>query len=255
MSRILAIARATFSEAVRHRILYLLGIFAILLILFSRVLSMMTVGEDDKIIKDVGMSAISILGLLVTLFVGVGVIFREMERRTVQVTLAGPVARHEYVIGKYFGLASAITLNTIVMSVVLFAMLAFRGAFTASLITAVFMLWIELMFVTAVAIFFSSFSTPIFTALFTAAAYIVGHLTWSLTLLHSKLEGAGIAQAIVKGAYYVLPDLEYGDVRALAVHGLPIPAERILFASLWQLSYGAALILIACWAFRRRDLI
>ena len=158
-------------------------------------------------------------------------------------------------LGKYFGLASAITLNTLVMSVVLFAMLVFRGAFSASLITAVFMLWVELMFVTAVAVFFSSFSTPIFTALFTAAAYIVGHLTWSLTLLHSKLEGAGIAQAIVKGAYYVLPDLEYGDVRALAVHGLPIPLERILFASLWQISYGAALLLIACWAFRRRDLI
>lgn len=256
MSRILAIARATLAEAIRHRVLYLLLVFALVLISFSRVLALLTVGEDDKIIMDVGMSAISILGLLVTLFVGVGIIFRDMERKTIQVTLAGPVARHEYLLGKFAGLAAAITINAVVMGIVLFIILALRGAFAPALITAVFMLWVELMFVTAVAVFFSSFSTPIFSALFTAATYVVGHLAWSLALLERKLpEGAAAARAIVHAVYLLVPDLEYGDVRGLAVHGLPIPPERVAWATVWELGYAALLLAIGCLAFRRRDLV
>ena len=255
MSRVLAIARATLAEAIRHRVLYLLLVFALVMVAFSRVLAMLTVGQDDKIIMDVGMSAISVLGLLVTLFVGVGIIFREMERKTIQVTLAGPVARHEYILGKFAGLAAAITINTIVMALALFGLLALRGAFVPALVTAVFMLWVELMFITAAAVFFSSFSTPIFSALFTAALYVVGHLAWSLTLLESKLPETGMARTIVRTCYLVLPDLEYGDVRALAVHGLPIPVERIVWATAWELGYAALLLLVGCLAFRRRDLV
>lgn len=256
MSRVFAIARATFAEALRHRVLYLLLVFALVLMVFSRFLSMLTVGEDDKIIMDVGMSAINVLGLLVALFVGVGIIFKEMEKRTVQVMLSMPVARHEYLLGKFFGLAGAISLNTLVMALALFGMLALRGAFDAALVVAVFMLWIELVFITAAAVFFSSFSTPIFAALFTASIYIVGHLAWSLELLEKKIpEGADAARFVVRIVYYVLPDLEYGDIRAHAVHGLPIPWDRVVFATVWELGYAALLLTIACLAFRRRDLV
>lgn len=256
MSRVAAIAAATTAEAIRHRILYLLVIFAALLMLFSRVLSMMTVGDDAKIIKDVGLSAINVFGLLVALFVGVGILFREMERRTVLVTLAAPVARWEYVLGKYLGLALTITLNTAAMGLLLVLITAWRGAFDAPLLLAIFMLWIELLFITAAAVFFSSFSTPIFSALFTAATYVVGHLCWALTLLEGRLSEAGSSAApVVRWVYLLLPNLEYGDIRSMVVHGLTVPVGRIVTATLYELSYAGLLLLIAAIAFRRRDLV
>ncbi|UCF66755.1 MAG: ABC transporter permease subunit [Acidobacteriota bacterium] len=254
MSRIAAIALATLSEAIRHRILYLLLIFALVLIIFSRVLSLLTVGEDVKIVKDIGLTAINLFGLMIALFVGVGILFREMERRTVQTTLATPVARWEYVLGKFSGLAAAITVNTALMAVTLFGLLVWREAFSPSMIVAVYSLWIELVFITAAAVFFASFSTPIFTALFTAATWVVGHLAWSLLLLEERLP-EGIARGLVRAVYLMLPDLEYGDVRSLAVHGLPIPFERVALASVYELGYAALLLMVACLAFRRRDLV
>ena len=254
MKRVLAVAQATLAEAIRHRILYLLLLFALALIVLSRTLSLLTVGEGGKIIKDVGLSAINVFGLLIALFVGVGIIFREMERRTVQVTLSTPIARWEYLLGKYFGLAAAITIMVVVMAAALLGLVALRGEFTASLLVAVFMLWVELMFITAAAVFFSSFSTPIFAALFTAATYVVGHLAWALPLLQERLP-AGAFRALIGAVYFALPDLEYGDVRALAVHGVPIPWDRVATATVYELGYAALLLVVACLAFRRRDLV
>ena len=254
MTRMLAIASATLSEAIRHRILYLLLVFALAMIAASRFLALMTVGEDAKIVKDVGLTAINLFGVLIALFVGVGIIFRDMERRTVQTTLAAPVARWEHLVGKYLGLSAAISLNTGLMAATLFAILAVRGAFDGGLVVAVFMLWVELLFITAAAVFFSSFATPIFAALFTGAIYLVGHLCWSLPLLESKLP-AGAGRTVVRAAYLLLPDLEYGDVRAEAVHGLEITLERVVTAAAYELSYAAILIAIGCLAFRRRDLV
>lgn len=254
MNRILAIASETLSEVIRHRILYLLLVFAVVMILFSRTLSLMTVGEDVKIIKDVGLSAINVFGLMVTLFVGVGIIFKDMEKRTVQVTLSGPVARWEYLLGKYLGLSAAITLNTLLMTLLLYGMLFLRDAADPVLLVAVFMLWVELLFITAAAVFFSSFSTPIFSALFTAATYVVGHLAWSLTLLEARLPAGGFASA-VHYLYLLVPDLEYGDLRSQAVHGVTISTQQVVFATAYELGYAGLLLAIAAFAFRRRDLV
>lgn len=254
MNRLLTIARGTLLEAIRHRILYLLVFFAVAMILFSRFVSMLTVGQDAKIIKDLGLSAINLFGLLVALFVGVGILFREMERRTVQTTLAAPVARWEYLLGKYAGISAAILLNATLMALTLFGLLAINGDMDLGLVKAAAMLLVELLFITAAAVFFSSFSTPIFSALFTTAFYVVGHLAWSLPLLQKRLP-PGLAQGIVHIVYLVVPNLEYGDVRAEAVHGLPIEWTRLLGAAGYELTYAALLLLLACLSFRRRDLV
>lgn len=253
-SPLFAIARATLLEAIRHRILYLLVGFAVLLILASRFLSLLTVGQDAKIIKDVGLSAINLFGLLVALFVGVGILFRELERRTVQTTLATPVARWEYLLGKFAGIAAAIVLNAVLMSSTLCAVLWLRGELDLGIVLAALMMMVELIFITAAAVFFSSFSTPIFSALFTTAFYLVGHLAWSLPLLLERLE-QGAARSLVQVVYLVVPNLEYGDIRALAVHGLPIPPARLWGAAGYELGYAALLLLLACLLFRRRDLV
>ncbi len=254
ITRIGAVARATLKEAIRHRILYLLLIFACLLIVLSQTLSLLTVGDESKIIKDIGMSAIGLFGLAIALFVGVGILFREMERRTVQATLATPLARWEYIVGKYAGLAAATTLVTFLMALVLAGLLASRNAFDRGLAVAILMLWVELMFIMAAAVCYSSFSTPIFSALFTAATYAIGHLSWSLELLRERLTGETSRQ-IVRAIYLVLPNLEYGDVRPLAVHGLPIPFSRVVLAAGYEAAYAALFLAVACLAFRRRDLV
>lgn len=254
MTRVLAIASATVSEVIRHRILYLLAIFAIALIVGSRLLSYLTVGDDIKIIKDVSLTAINFFGLAVVLFVGVGILFREMERRTVQTTLAAPVARWEYLIGKYFGLAAGITLNTVLMGAVLVVLLMLRQEFDPKILFALLMIWVELMFLTAAAVFYSSFATPIFAALFTAATYLVGHLAWSLQLLANKVPEGG-ARSLIEAIYFILPDLQYGDIRKLAVGGFDIPLDKVVLATAWEFSYAGILLVIACLAFRRRDLV
>lgn len=254
MSRWLAVARATLLEAIRHRILYLLLFFAAALILFSRSLSLLTVGQDAKIIKDVGLSAINLFGLLVVLFVGVGMLFREMERRTVQTTLSTPIARWEYLLGKFSGIAAAILLNAALMSLILFGLLWLRGEMTWSMVIACLMLMVELVFMTAIAVFYSSFSTPIFSALFTTATYLVGHLSWSLPMLEERMAN-GPGRVLVHAFYLVLPNLEYGDLRGAAAHGLEIPVERVLAAATYELSYAAVLLLLAMIAFRKRDLV
>lgn len=254
MTRIWSVALATLKEAIRHRILYLLLVFALMLIIGSRLLTQLTVGETAKIIKDVGLSAISLFGVMITLFVGVGIIFRDLERRTVQVTLSGPVARWEYLIGKYLGVAFAVTINTVVMGLTLSLALWAKAAFEPMILVAVFMLWIELLFITATAVFFSSFSTPIFAVLFTAATYVVGHLAWSLPLLEEKFPES-LTRKAIHLVYLIIPDLEYGAIQAQVVAGLTVPASRLLLSCGYLLAYSAILLLIGCVAFRRRDLV
>ena len=178
-----AIALNTFREAIRDRILYLLLIFALALIGVSRLLSLLTVGNEEKIIKDVGLSAISLFGVLTAVFVGVSLVFKEIERRTVYTLLANPVRRWHFVSGKFLGLLLVLAMNVSLMTVALGGLLLLRGESPWALLPAIALILVELVVVTAFALLFSSVTNPILAALMTFAIYVMGHLTWSLQLL------------------------------------------------------------------------
>ena len=249
---VLAIARNTFKEAVRDRVLYLFLVFALLVIGVSRFLSLLTVGDEAKIVKDLGLSAISIFGLMTAVFVGVSLVFKEIEKRTVLTLLANPVSRWQFVTGKYLGLLAVLGMNVLLMTAALFAILAFRGESFWGLLPAVFLVFVQLALVTAFAILFSTYTNPMLAAIGTAAVWVAGHLSWSFDLLRDRMHGAA-GRALCDVLHVVVPNLDRLDVKARAVHELPIPAGYVGVGAAYGLGYAALVVLLACLVFERRE--
>jgi len=248
------IALNTFREAIRDRVLYLLLVFALILIGTSRLLSLLTVGNEEKIIQDVGLSAISIFGVLTAIFVGVSLVFKEIERRTVYTLLAQPVRRWQFLCGKFFGLMAVLAMNVGLMSLGLMAILLLRGVSVAPLIPAIFLIFIELAIVTAFALLFSSLTNPILASVWTFAVYVAGHLSWSLKLLKEKMP-EGPSQFLCDAVYVALPNLHRLNIKAETVHGLPLPDGFLLSATLYGVAYTVLILVLACLVFERKDFL
>jgi len=251
--RILAIALNTFREAIRNRILYLLLAFAVALILCARALSLMTVGSEEKIIKDFGLATIDVFGVLTAVLLGISLVSREIERRTVLVLLAKPMHRAEFVIGKYCGLVLTLLVNTAVMGLSFFGLLLALGIADRAILLAVVMLFLQFLLITALAILFSCLSNPIVSCMLTLALYVIGHLLWSFDLLKARITSEA-GRAICTLLYYTLPNLGNFDIKGQVVHGLPVPAGVIGWAVLYLALYGTGVLLLACAVFRRKEL-
>ncbi len=251
---ILAIALNTFREAIRDRILYLLLVFAIVLIGISRVLSLLTVGNEEKIIKDVGLSAISIFGALTAVFVGVSLVFKEIERRTVYTLLANPLSRWQFVCGKFAGLMAVLAMNVGLMSAALMLIVQLRGESPWALLPAIGLILIELAVITAFALLFSSLTNPILAALLTCAVYVAGHLAWSLQLLQERFAG-GFGQWFCGAVFAVMPRLDRLDVKMEVVHGIALQDGFLFWSVVYGLGYATIVMVAACVAFQRRDFI
>ncbi|MFQ5701353.1 MAG: ABC transporter permease [Acidobacteriota bacterium] len=254
MMKILAIAANTFKEAIRDRILYLLLAFAILLMGSSTILSLLTVGSEDKIVKDIGLAAMSLFGVATAIFVGVGLVFKEIEKRTIYTLVSKPIRRSDFILGKYFGLVMVLAVNVIIMSAFFCALLLMKGWMDPGIGPAIILIFVELLLMTAIAILFSTFSTPILSSLFTVTFYIIGHLSWGLLMLADHVQGA-FAKILCRFLYDVLPNLEMMNVRGMVVHGTPVPPEQLLLACLYGVSYTSIILMIAVAVFRRRDFL
>ena len=246
------IAANSFREAVRDRILYLLLAFAAIVIAVSRFVSMLTVGDEAKIVKDFGLSAISVFGVLTAMFVGVSLVFKEIERKTVYTLLANPVRRWQFVAGKYLGLLLVLAMNVAAMAVVLALALALLGESALALWPAVVLTFVQLALVAAFAILFSSYTNPILAAVGTGATYVVGHLSWSFDLLKARSTGA-LARAACDVLHAILPNLDRLDVKAQVVHGAALPSGYVAAGMLYGLAYAAAVVVVACIVFERRE--
>jgi ABC-type transport system involved in multi-copper enzyme maturation permease subunit len=244
------IALNTFREAIRDRILYLLLVFALVLIGVSRALSQLTVGSEEKIVKDLGLSAISIFGVLTAVFLGVSLVFKEVDKRTIFTLLANPVRRWHFIVGKYLGLLVVLTMNVVLMTAVLAAILV--GESVVAMLPAVALILVELALITAWAILFSCFTNPILAAVGTIAVYVVGHMSWSFELLKNRIP-SGWTSVVCDVLYWVLPNLSLLDIKAEVVHGVAVPASTMGLAVLYGLTYSCVVLIVACAVFERRD--
>jgi ABC-type transport system involved in multi-copper enzyme maturation permease subunit len=249
------IAFNTFKEAVRDRILYLLLFFAALSILVSRILALLTVGDRAKIIKDVGLASISFFGALMAILIGTGLVYKEIEKRTIFTLISKPMRRHEFLLGKFFGLVLTLLVMLVLMSVIFLALVFFH-TFTVEwkMLLAILYIFIELILITAVAILFSSFSTPILSSLFSLCFYLIGHFSWSLETLIKK-SPAGIFKVLAQIVYTILPDLENFNFKTEVVHGLTIPPQVLLYSAAYGFLYTVFILGLAILVFRRRDFI
>jgi ABC-type transport system involved in multi-copper enzyme maturation permease subunit len=250
-----AIAGITFKEAKRDRVLYLLFFFAAAAILASRVLAILTVGDRVKIIKDVGLSSISLFGVLMAVLIGTSLVYKEIDKKTIFILLSKPLHRAEFILGKFLGLVLTLLAMVAGMSLI-FLGIVYLHTFRVdgTLLVAIAYIFLELVLVTAVAILFSSFSTPILSSIFSLAFYLIGHLSWGLELLIKKMK-AGFGRVAAQALYTFLPDLENFNFKTEVVHGLPIPAAIYLYAVLYGVCYTAFILALAILVFRRRDFI
>jgi ABC-type transport system involved in multi-copper enzyme maturation permease subunit len=253
--KISAIAVNTFKEGIRDRILYLPFFFAIVAVVFSRVLAVLTVGDRVKIIKDVGLASISIFGMLIAVLIGTGLVYKEIDKKTIYTLLAKPVERWQFLLGKFLGLALILFCLTASMAVVfLAAVFAHTSRIEGGLVIAVLFIFLELVLVTAVAMLFSCFSTPILSSVFTLSFYVIGHFSWGLQTLIEKAK-PGPGRVALRVLYAVLPDLENFNFKTDVVYGLKILPKFYVFSALYGLAYTAFVLALAVVIFGKRDFV
>ncbi|MDH7512941.1 MAG: ABC transporter permease [Clostridiales bacterium] len=253
--KIKAIALNTFKEAIRDRILYLLFFFAAVSVIFSRVLAVLTVGDRVKIVKDVGLASISLFGVLMAVMIGTGLVYKEIDKKTIYTLISKPIRRFEFLLGKFFGLVLTLLIMTSLMSLI-FLLTVFFHTFKieAGLLLAVLFIFIELILITAVAILFSCFSTPILSSLFSLSFFLIGHFSWSLETLIQKTKSAPL-KLFIQALYALLPDLENFNFKTEVVYGLTVLPKYYLFSALYGLAYTAFILTLAVLIFKRRDFV
>jgi ABC-type transport system involved in multi-copper enzyme maturation permease subunit len=263
--RIWAIGLTTYREALRQRVLYALIFFTVALLLFSFFLGQLSFGADTKIIKDVGLASIMFLGAMLAIFIGVGLVHREIERRTIYTILSKPVTRTEFLIGKFVGLAMTIGLEVAVMAGLVFCILsAYVEPLDFNLLKAVAMIYFELCVVIAATLLFSSYSSSFMSALFSISFLLLGHVTDDFATIFAPKAGKlaalggleGIGGNALWGIIHLLNliSLDHFAIGDLVVHGVPVSWGWILNGALRALCWVVLLLYCAALLFRKKDL-
>jgi len=255
-SRVFVIATNVFREVIRDRVLYLIAFFAILLVAAAVLLREVSVGSDGKILLDLSLAAIELLGLVVAVFVGTALVNKEIEKRTVLVLMSKPISRAEFIVGKHLGLAAVLAVLVAAMTAINLVILNVRQvpySLPSLLLTALYQFF-ELSLIGAVALLFGVFTSSLLATLLTFAVYLMGHLSRDLVAL-GKLSENPQLQQFTQSLYLLLPDLSRLDLKNQAVYGLQLlpAAIDLLSNALYGGIYTALLLAIAVLIFARRQ--
>jgi ABC-type transport system involved in multi-copper enzyme maturation permease subunit len=251
------VALNTFREAVRDRVLYNLVFFALLMMVAAIAVGQISIGIEQTVIVSLGLSAISVIGLLISIFIGVALVSKEMDKRTLYALLAKPLRRWEFLLGKFGGLVLTLAVNTAAMALGLLLVMTYvqhsLQRSDAAVLVAVYFIWLKLALIVALALLFSCFTTPLLAILFTVGLYIVGLYVQELRNLPVEVMSPAMA-AFTKWLSYVLPNFENFNVMAMAAHGRAVPGALILQNTLYTVVYCTIVLTAAAAVFSRRNL-
>jgi ABC-type transport system involved in multi-copper enzyme maturation permease subunit len=268
VGRIGLVAWHVFKESVRDRILYGIGVFALLLVAAAILIAQITAGQDVKIIKDLGLAVIELAGVLMTIVIGVGLVAREIERRSIFALLTKPLPRHEFIIGKYLGLVLTVMVNVAGMAAALYLMLAYARTqiplanqlvldapvVDPRLMLVVVMIGAELSLLTAVALFFSTFSSSgLLSIVFTVGVFVTGLFSADLRQFGDIVDVSPAVASVVQAVGWIVPAFSAFDIKAQVVHGLPLPAWFVEGTLLYAALYIGAILVAAVVLFSRRE--
>lgn len=256
VERIFVIAKNVFQEALRDRILYIIGFYILILAVASRLLPEFAAITEGKIFLDFGIGAMSIIGLIIAIFVGTGMVNKEIEKRTVLVLIAKPISRSEFITGKYLGLSAVLAVLIAMMTVIylVFLKIANFPHTPSSIIIAAIFLFFQLALLTAVAIAFGVFTSSLLAIILTFSVYLIGNITQDL-LQFGRLSQNPALERFTQALYLILPDLSRLDLKNDAVYGiqaLPDTATLVMNAG-YGLLYSAMLLAIAILIFSQRE--
>lgn len=256
MRPIVPVAFNTFREAVRDRVLYNLIVFAFLMIGASLLLGQITIGVQRQLLINLGLTSISVFGVLIAIFIGIGLVSKELDKRTLYTVLTRPIQRWEFILGKFFGLVGTLVVNAGFMTIgfflaLLYLMRSFQRA-DLYILVAIYFILLQFMIVTAIALLFSSFSTPIESAVLTFSFFVVGSFGEDLRGFASMVEGATHYLAI--GASYLIPNFSSLNVIPVVAHDQSVSANLVVANTLYALTYAGAVVCAAALIFEKRNI-
>jgi len=257
VNRVGIVAANTFREAVRDRVLYSLVFFALLMKAAAILVGQISINIEDLVVISLGLSAISIIGLLIAIFIGVGLVYKEMDKRTLYALLAKPVRRWEFIVGKFSGLVLTLTVNTAAMAGALFLVLLYvkhvLEAKDITVLVAVYFILLKLSLVVALAMLFSCFTTPLLSILYTSGLYVAGLFVLEMRNFHARTPNPAL-EGFFRVLSYLLPNFQNFDVMGSAVHGRAVPGSLILENTGYTVLYCVIVLLAASLIFSRRNL-
>ena len=254
LRRSAAVALNTFRETIRDRIFYIVAVFGLILVGSSALLSPLTLGAQGKIVTDVGLGAMTLLGLLVVVLVGSNMLRKELDKHTITTILTKPITRRQYLLGKFGGLTMTLASMLLLMSLLfVVVMLISQVTLHPRFLAAFYLTFLELTLINAAVLLFSTFVSPALAAVFTLCLFVVGHLSESI-MAFGQVMGGRLHATIAKSVYYVVPNLEVFNIRGSVVHGDPISVGHICLATLYGITYSALLLVLAGVIFARKEL-
>jgi ABC-type transport system involved in multi-copper enzyme maturation permease subunit len=255
-SRLSAITWNTFREAVRDRILYNLVFFVLLLVASAPLFSQISIGLERLMLVNVGLSSISLIGVIIAILVGIGLVSKEIEKKTLYTILSRPVRRWEFIAGKYLGLLLTLVVNAALMTVGFYvALLIFVGSLKradAGLLVAIYFIVLQFMIMVAITLLFSTFSTPVFSAIFAFALFVIG--AFGEDLKNSAAISHGVAKWLTLAAAYIMPNFASLNVIARVAHEESVSMQLVAFNTIYALLYSLAVVAAAVMIFERRNL-
>jgi Cu-processing system permease protein len=257
MKNIGIVAWNTFREAVRDRVLYNLVFFALLMMAAAVLVGQISIDIEKTVIISLGLTAVSVIGLLIAVFIGVGLVSKEMDKRTLYALLAKPVSRWQFLVGKFGGLVLTLAVNTAAMAAGLFLVLLYvkhsLERSDAGILVAVYFILLKLALVVALALLFSCFTTQLLAILFTAGLYVSGLFVLDMRTVQSPQMTAAM-KTFLRWLSYLLPNFQNFDVMATVAHGRAVPGALILQNSVYTLLYCVIVLFAAGIIFSRRNL-
>jgi ABC-type transport system involved in multi-copper enzyme maturation permease subunit len=254
MSRILAVAANTYRETVRERVLYNLVFFALLMTASGVFMKQLSIRQDERIIKDIGLAAMELFGTLIAVFIGVGLVSKEIERRSLYPLLAKPLGRTEFILGKFAGLGFTLLVNVAVMTAGLYLTLAATGrAVDPNLMKAVYTMYLGLLLVVALALLFSAITSSMLAAVGTVILVVAGR--FSDVIRNMKQVAPGTPDWLAQGLYYVLPNFRNFDIKMRVVHFDPVSATDLAWITVYAVGYLGVVLGLALTVFRSREFV
>ena len=254
MNAIWIIAQNTFKENIRNRIMMVILFFSAALITLSGVISHWSLNEQVKIIKDFGLAAISIFGLLIAMFVGVRTFYQEIERKTVYMLVSKPIARSQIILGKYAGLAGTVLMNLGILTVCLLCIdYLIEQKIAWDILPAVALGILEIFLIIACAVFFSMLTSSVLSSILTFLIYVMGHMAPDV-MLYTKLHPESAINPLLKIIYAVIPNLENFNIKSAVVGNLSLPDNAIMYAALYGVAYTGIVLILTIVIFSRKDL-
>jgi ABC-type transport system involved in multi-copper enzyme maturation permease subunit len=255
-ARVVHIASNTFREAVRDRVLYNLIAFAVLLSGAAILVGQISIDIEKLVVINLGLTAVSLFGLVIAIFIGIGLVSKEIEKRTLYTVLSRPVRRWEFIVGKFFGLAGTLVVNTFFMAIGVFAALFYVShkfvRADALILIALYFIVLEFLIICSLALLFSSFSSPLLSAVFAFSLFVIGSFAEDLRGFAGMAHG--LTRWLVTGAAYLVPNFSAFNVIGSIAHEQPVAAQLVWHNTLYALFYAAMALSGAVLIFEYRNL-